>query len=498
MAFLVALMLLPGGAAAADKYHYRIYITPASGTDSGATPDGSVVVDGLDTTKTVRVRILRGGVLIPGYTHDYGTGTTEASFSADEVTGGDVVEVQQPQGAVAESFSIPNVSLAGSIGSANVTGHAPDGSYAVTSYEAECFGSPEQDIHVTPQGGAFSATYPRALSAGGGLELRAFPGKGDSVTFYDRLPGETPCLEAYATDGPTFPGQPVEPTPYRIQADNLRGAVAPSARIVLRRAGVVIAEYSDASATSSISQATANRPSAGDVMELYRPQGAPAPTSTFTIPSVKAIFDRSNSLVAVDAPAATRLDVDAYVKFQMWQAGRTTRNTVNGRTIFNFAVGQATEPALDLSIPDFLFADWRSEDQHGRIEVNVQPGDLAAPTLGIKLASKFKLAKLGSSFPATISSNEAGPATVSLTLPAKLKGDKSHKAKKPRKVASAKLTFKAGSNKVKVKITKAGKKLLKSIRKKHLPTQTATLTVTQTDAAGNVATKVKTTKLVSK
>jgi hypothetical protein len=85
-----------------------------------------------------------------------------------------------------------------------------------------------------------------------------------------------------------------------------------------------------------------------------------------------------------------------------------------------------------------------------------------------------------------------------MTLPAKLRGVKSSKAKSPTIVASAKLSLKAGTTKLKLKITKAGKKLLKRIRKQRLPIQTATVTVTATDTAGNSATTTKTTKLAAK
>jgi hypothetical protein len=475
-----------------------VHIRPGTGSYNG-NPEGALEVAGLNTAQSARIRVLRSGVPIPAYTHDYAPAApSEANFSPQDITAGDVIEVQQPQGAVVETFTVPNVSLTGTAGSPNVTGHGPDGAYVVATYEAECFGSPEKDFRVTPQGGAFSLAYPKVLTAGGNLEVRAFPGKGDSVDFFDRIPGETPCFEAYAYDYPPYPDSLPATEPYRIEADSMRQTIATSSRIVLRRAGAAVVDFSDAGASQSIGKTTAVRPSAGDIIELYRPQGAPQPVATFTIPSVKAVYDGSNSLVAVDAPPATRLAATARSIFQMYSNSRFALNTANGRTLLNFAVSQTTESALDLSQLDFFLADWESGDQHGRVQVNITPGDLTAPTLGIKLASKFKLAKLGSSFKVSVSSSEAAKATLTLTLPAKLKGVKSSKTKSPTKVASANASLVAGNNKLKLKITKAGKKLLKRIRAKHLPTQTATLTVTAIDQSGNATTKVKTTKLAAK
>jgi hypothetical protein len=267
---------------------------------------------------------------------------------------------------------------------------------------------------------------------------------------------------------------------------------------VLRRAGAEIIDYSDAGASDSISYSTAIQPQAGDVIELYRPQAAPAPTSTFTIPGVSSIFDKSNSLVAVDAPAASAIQIYTGSLYAMYSNGRSVRNTAPGRTIFDFKVPQDGLTPIDLSIPDFITADWYSLAQRGHLKVGVVPGDLSPPALAIKLAKKFKLKKLGSKVPLSVSASEPVQATIRMTLPAKLKGTKSSKTKSPTIVASAKLSLKAGTTKLKLKITKAGKKVLKRIRKQRLPNQTATVTVTATDAAGNSATTTKTTKLAAK
>lgn len=494
LAITLFMLISAVSASAADKFRYDIEVNPA--TDSG-TAHGYVTVSGLDTTKSATIRVLRLGVPLP-YTQVYASAPAESSFGAADITSGDVIEVQQPTATVAETFTLPAFSLTGTAGSAAASGQAPDGAFTSVTYSAECFSGNDRDIRIAPQGGAFALTYPRALVPGSLLELHSYSGKGDELYFRDRIPGESPCMEADAFVQPLYAGALPDPTPFRIYANDMRGTVAPSARIVLRRAGAAIIDYSDASASDSISYSTAIQPQAGDVIELYRPQAAPAPTSTFTIPGVSSIFDKSNSLVAVDAPAASAIQIYTGSLYAMYSNGRSVRDSAAGRTIFDFKVPQDGLTPIDLSIPDFITADWYSLAQRGHLKVGVVPGDLSPPALAIKLAKKFKLKKLGSKVPLSVSASEPVQATIRMTLPAKLKGTKSSKTKSPTIVASAKLSLKAGTTKLKLKITKAGKKVLKRIRKQRLPNQTATVTVTATDAAGNSATTTKTTKLAAK
>jgi hypothetical protein len=234
------------------------------------------------------------------------------------------------------------------------------------------------------------------------------------------------------------------------------------------------------------------------VVELYRPHTAPAPTATFTVPDVKSIYDPSNSLVAVDAPPALALSANVESFYSKESNTRAAMNTPNGRTVFNFGLPFGYDPATDLKGAWVISTTWESPDGRNAYYVGTAPGDLTAPVLGLKIASKFKLSKLGSSIPASVTSSEAASAQLTLTLPAKLKTSAKAKTKKPTVIATAKATLKAGTVKVKVKLTRSGKKLLKRIRAKKLPTQTATLTITATDPSGNSATKVKTTKLAAK
>jgi hypothetical protein len=331
------------------------------------------------------------------------------------------------------------------------------------------------------------------------MTLTDHPGKGDSVRYETYVPGETPCISAYASTLPPRPTETPDATPYSVQASGLRGSVVLGARLVLRRAGVIIADASSPSTNDNISADLASPPIPGDVIELYRPQTATTPVATYVLPSVKATYDPSNSLFALDAPAASY--IGAYTRQLDFNssASRGAIDTAAGRTLLNFAAADGDESPSNLALADAVYADWFSADNVHRFEVAAVRGDLAPPVLSVKLGSKFKLAKIGSSIPATVSSNEVASAKLTLTLPAKLKTSSAKKKPKgPTTIASASGSLIAGSAKFKLKLTKSGKKLIKKLRAAHGPTQKATLTVTAVDSSGNASTKVKTTKLVAK
>jgi hypothetical protein len=85
---------------------------------------------------------------------------------------------------------------------------------------------------------------------------------------------------------------------------------------------------------------------------------------------------------------------------------------------------------------------------------------------------------------------------LKLTLPGTLKTSASKsKPKSPRVVATANVAIAAGVTKVKVKLTKSGKKLIAKMRKNHYPANKATLTLVATDFSGNASTATKSTKL---
>lgn len=492
---LIALLalVLAGNASAADKFRYNVSLQTVA--FSGST-SGSIDVNGLDKTKTVTIRTVRGGVQQSAVS--YAAGSDHASASAPTLLIGDQIEVQQPSATVQETFTIPAASLTGTPGSPVLTGHAPDGSIVTASYRESCSYWDPDDFTTTTVGGAFSLSFPKALNPGDSLLLAVYPGKGDRIRYSDALPGETPCLIAEAAQYPTRLGATPSPAPFEIRANSLKPLVATGARIVLRRAGAAIIDYSEPAATTSISKSSTTQPLPGDTVELYRPHTAGSPSATFLIPPIGAVYDPGNALLAIDAPAAGHLIANAGSVYAQYSDSRGATNTPGGRTILDFAAAQGDYPAGNLLDVDFVSTTWYSPNGLRSYELLAAKGDLTAPVLKLKLASKFKISKLGSSVPVTITSSEAASATLALTLPAKLKTSAAKKTKKPTVVATAKLTLKAGTAKYKLKLTKAGKKLLKKIRSQHLPTQTATLTVSATDASHNTSIKTKTTRLAGK
>lgn len=488
-AISAAMTLQVSSAAATDNYQYNVQIRPVG--DSG-TPNGRVIVNGLNAGLSHTVRVLRLGVQQYIQT---GPSGTQSDVAAPLVTGGDQVEVQQPTGTVLETYTIPEVSLAGTPGSPVVTGKAPDGAVVNARYRPTCYSEDPDVFPATPAGGVFSATYPRPMAAGGVLDLTVYPGKGDQITYADHVPGETICMYGSEFFYPPQIGETPDPTPYQLNASEFRKTVATGARLVLRRAGAIADEVTDPATASSLSLETSVRPTAGDVLEVYRPAAAPTPSATYTIPSLSSVYDTTNNLLAIDAPAAHRLGASVGSLYSMGSNYRATLNTGSGRTIFDFASGQGTQPPFGLASADYFQSSWVSPDTLRRFAVSATPGDLNPPALQLKLASKFKSNK---SIKASLTSNEAVSAKIALTLPAKLKTPKSKKfkkAKSPRLVASRTVSLPAGTTKVTLKLTKTGKKLFKSLRGKRYPTQTATVTVTATDSSGNASSTVKKTKL---
>jgi hypothetical protein len=488
--------LMAGSAGATDKYQYNVQIRPAGDT---GTPSGRVIVSGLLTSQSHTVRVLRASV--QQYIDTAPAGTI-SDIAALTVTSGDQIEVQQPTGTVLETYTVPEVSLAGTPGSPVVTGKAPDGAIVNARYTPSCYADDGDVFAPTPSGGSFSATYPRPLLAGGTLSATVYPGKGDQISYADHVPGETICIQASAFFYPDAIGDSPDPTPYTASAGEFRKTVATGARVVLRRGGVLLDEASDPTTASSLSLETAFEPTAGDVIEVYRPAGAVAPSATFTIPQLKSIYDASNNLLAIDAPASSRLG--ASVGSIYGPGGSNVRAVLGaaaGRTIFNFGIAQGAQPVVGLASMDAFQSTWTSPETLRRFSVIARPGDLSPPALQLKLAAKFKSK---SSIKVAVTSSEAVSAKLSLTLPATLKKPKSKKSKKskaskpksPTLVASSAAALPAGTTKVKLKLTKAGKKLFKKFRGKHYPSQKATVTVVATDASGNVSTSVKTTKLV--
>jgi hypothetical protein len=279
------------------------------------------------------------------------------------------------------------------------------------------------------------------------------------------------------------PGGPPPATPYAVSVDHLIEANAQSVRLVLRRGGVV---FADASANSSnLNIPFAQRPQPGDIVDVYRPKTAPAPTYSVTIPQISAVFDASADLIAVTAPAAgSETTYACHVYSCSNENFRSRRDLPAGQTVFDFKLSQGSSLPLDIRPDDVVNADWNSADYTLDFEFQAQPGDLVAPVQSFKLPSKLKISALMKAlkkgYKIKLTSNEAGSAKLKLG-----------------KLASVTGSVKPGSNSLKLKFSKSGKKAIKKLaaQGKHAKSRSISLTSVVTDASGNASTIVKKTKL---
>lgn len=498
---LAAGAFVPAGAGAEALFNYHINLS---------SPDGGFVA-GLDTTKKTTIRVMRG--LVEQSRNDLAAGDVQRSIGF-AVLAGDVIEVYQgaswPANPPAvgelptETFTVPPLSVTGTAGSPVVSGTAEVGAAVHVRHSWPCNGI-DGSIDAVPSSGAFSATFPVPMRIGESLEAKATQPDGDSVVVSSRIPGDANCMNVFAESSTNtnpwswFNSYNSDLTPYGISAGGLDFGAIPTARLVLRRGGTIIADQN----SDGIALTPSQKPQPGDVIELYRPKDAAAPSASWTIPSLGGVFDATSDLTAVDAPAASLIgsnvcravDCSGY-------SSRGQRNTSAGRTIFSFGVPQGQDREVDVLPNDQVNASWTSSDETFTVAFDLVPGDLTAPTGKLTLASKFNLAKLLKKFGYKLNSSEAGTEVANLTstpnLPAKKRGRKRSAAKtKIVTLASGTSSVIAGDNTLSLKFTSSGKKTIKKMIAAR-KTQKATLTVTLTDAAGNASTVVKDTKLVVK
>jgi hypothetical protein len=483
----VSVLALAPHAGAADVYRYHVTIKPATNT---GVAEGGVAVWGLDKLKTTTIRLRIGGVWQPAT--NFVAGVATHSVAAGAIATADQVQVEQPTGTVIETYTVPPAVLTGAVGSDSLIGQAPDSANTVINMIGTCPGAENDDIPVQPQGGSFSARAPLPLRPGDRLSMVVYPGKGDRIVFEDALPGETPCFVVDAFDSPVPYGMAPVANPYHVEATGLRKLVATGARIVLRRGATVIADRSEPSATNSIGENFATPPQAGDVLELYRPHTATTPAAAFTVPAIRAIHDPGASLIAIDAPAAGSIHGLAWSLYAMFAAERMAFNTPAGRTMLDFGVDSGPSRAVPLTGVDVVSAVWSSQDRRNEVTVGSAPGDLVAPTVGVRLARRWRASGRTRFFAATLTVSEVATARVALTLPAKLVTA----ASKPRRLLDARVALRAGVNRLRLKLSARGRTLLRRLGRRRFPAQTATFTVTATDPSGNATTTARTMKLV--
>jgi hypothetical protein len=131
------------------------------------------------------------------------------------------------------------------------------------------------------------------------------------------------------------------------------------------------------------------------------------------------------------------------------------------------------------------------------------PGDLVAPKVTARFASKLRIAKIKKSISVRLTSNEVAVGTASLVVAKQLPSKARPKRKAGKKTftfAASQVSLQPGSKTVKLKISKAGLKALKQLRGvgKSMSAVTATLKLTFTDQSGNTANATRTLKLVAK
>lgn len=471
------------------------------------TPTGEVSYEHSHTTSDTTIRLMHGASELTRNTSATGNTRADASFAA--LQPGDVVEVFQPgipAGPTAVSptaqYVIPNLSLSGTAGATTISGSSPDGALARIHVSGECDDIGDDSLPVNAAGGTFSsATKP--LAAGADLSLYVFSGAGDYTEYRTAVPGETPCFSADAYPYPEQPTlDPAGATPFHVRVRDLKTSVAINSRLVWRRGATIIGDTTNLG-DEQFGLASATQPRPGDVLEIYRPQTALTPSRSVTVPQVTATIDTAASLVAVNSTAiAGYLDVFA---FERGGGDRSSRRDFlsppAGRTLADFNTAAGMNRPYKMSPDGRALVDWYSADWGIQYNFEATPGDLVAPVVSARFKSRLRLAKIRKSIAVRLNSNEAATGTAAIVVAKRLPG-KGHPRTKPGKrtltFATAKLSLKAGSKTVNVKLTKAGRKALKQLRgagKTMIPVK-ATIKLTLTDPSGNAATVTRTMKLV--
>lgn len=478
-----ALLLAASIAGASAVYPFSVELDDGVYHD---TAGGTVGVSSLNTGQTTRVLVKPPSA--PARL-DISHAAGLSFYSSPYLTGlqaGDVISVYQPSGAGSptDSFTVPSSPVAAQIGGTTVTGSIPAGFEGGLNIGYRIATSSQP---LSLKAGPFSAPVPLVIP-GDTFYLNLASATDDYVSQLTHAPGETPLISVSATGGVSLPpGSPPSPGSFGIDVDNLMASVAPSVRVISRRGGT---PYFDKSAVASgVSGSTETQPLPGDVIEVYRPQAAGAPSFTATIPSISAKFDPSVDLVAVDSPASGVLSVRVCRMFDcLADVRRTFRDIPAGRTFLDFATPQGLDPAVDLRSGDTVIVQWTNANYTFQYEYNAAQGDLVAPAQSLTISKKLRLSALlravKSGLKVKLKSNEAGSARLTLTLG-------------KTRLASGTAQAKAGTVTVKLKFTKSGKKALKKLkaRGRKFKSQKATLTSVLTDSSGNSSSKSKSTTI---
>lgn len=470
-----------------------------------ATANGEVRIALFDKTSSYTLRLMNGATELARVNGIAGSSTIGVSNAA--LAPGHLVQLFKPAipagppgVAPTETYVIPAAD-ASAVGT-TINGSAPDGALARLHVDSSCNQIDDRVFPIAASGGAFSLVSP-ALAPGDDIRLYVFSGTGDYTFLRSRAPGETPCFNASSASFERYPTlDPSAATPFTVGVNRLRPSIAPTARLVWRRGGAILGDTN--STNTFISFDSATPPAVGDVLEVYRPQAAPAPSATVTIPAMSAVADMAVPMMAVDAPAASYLRGFLLDEFGGGEGdGRFLAVTPAGRSIFNFAVSDGRGRPRTVTANAIGVVDWRSADGRLSYQFAAARGDLVSPSGSASISSKFKLKNLKSSFSVRLRVNEAAAAKVSISVPRTLPSKKKPKRKpsgKPLTIASASPALTPPGKTLKVKLSKRGKKAIKQLKGagRRVRTVPVTVTVTFTDPSGNAATVTRKSKLVAR
>jgi hypothetical protein len=379
-----------------------------------------------------------------------------------------------------ETYVIPAPTISLATGGTSISGAVPAGLSGAVNGDYRC------DLNYQPQAvgaGAFSVPYPKILP-GEWVQLILHDAVGNITALGTSTPGETPCVSLTGT-GSTLPppGSPPPPGDYSINVGHLLASGGASVRVVIRRG---TSAYFDESVDNMyLNGAVTTRPSPGDVVDIYRPKTAPAPTYSIAVPNVSAKFDAAADLVAVDTPAGG--DIRAYACRAYGcnnENSRGLRGLVAGRQLLNFHVAEGVYVPVDIHPTDIVNVYFHDVDFTIEYGFQATPGDLVAPIQSFKLPSKLKvsalLKALKKGYKVKLTSNEVGTAKLSLG-----------------KFAKVTKSVKPGSNTITLKFSKSGKKAIKKLAAKGKKAKPLSVSLTSvvTDASGNASTLVKKTKI---
>lgn len=314
---MVAFVCAP--ASAGERFDFTVYLNPAG---------GSLGVGGLDDRVSARI-----DVASPGGQERYSAelddpGNVFYSPNIAAITAGDLVTVSQPADAVdpSEVYVIPAPRISAAPGQLEVELPAGHSGEASTDGSCERAGESFDALQAGTQTMTLAAFFPGMF-----MTLIDHGPAGDTTVLSVRAPGESPCFSAtLGSDA--------------IGVGHLSGSPIDSARLLLKRGGVVLAQQDGYGGGVYFDAGTALQP--GDVLEVEQPAGGSV-TGSVTIPAVTASYDPESSLVTVDAPAAGALRVSPAIGHGV--NFRFARNLPAGVMSFDFAQPDALFGPLDLA-----------------------------------------------------------------------------------------------------------------------------------------------------